>query len=223
MAVKLEFLKTACYFSRMGPPVLEEVNRFVFERSYASGEVFLWEGEKSDVLYFVISGLVKLFATSVEGRELIIRLAYGGDSINDEGIFDDGPNFLSAMTMTPVVLYGLERRHLGEIQNTHPQLNARIMEVLASRQRHLVRLTTEMVFKNVTGRLACFLLESDKLTSAMDKQHRITQQEMASITGTVRELVSRSLRELEMMGSISMERNQIIITNKNQLLKLCEE
>jgi CRP-like cAMP-binding protein len=97
------------------------------------------------------------------------------------------------------------------------------MEVLASRQRHLVRLTTEMVFKNVTGRLACFLLESDKLTSAMDKQHRITQQEMASITGTVRELVSRSLRELEMMGSISMERNQIIITNKNQLLKLCEE
>jgi CRP/FNR family transcriptional regulator len=49
---------------------------------------------------------------------------------------------------------------------------------------------------------------------------RITQQEMAAMIGTVREIVSRSLRELEAMGAITMKSNQIIITGRDRLLEL---
>lgn len=220
MAVKLELLKTACYFSKLDLTALEDISRFIFERKLAAGEIILWEGEGDEVLYFVISGLLKLFVTSTEGREFIVLIVYGGDSVNDDAIFDTGPNILSAMSMSPVVLYGLRQQDLAEILHSHPQVNSSITQVFAARQRYFVRLTTELVFKNVTARLARLLLEREKLAHAGAKELRVTQQEMASMIGTVREIVSRSLRDLETMGAISLRHNQIIITNRDRLLEL---
>lgn len=220
MAVNLELLKTACYFSKLDIAALEDVRPFIFERKLLAGEVLLWEGEEEGVLYFVISGLLKLFTISAEGREFIVRLAYGGDSINDDAIFDKGPNILNTMAMSPVVLYGLRQPDLDRVLRSHPQVSSNITQVFAARQRYLVRLTIELVFKNVTSRLARLLLEREKLVRAGSIDMRVTQQEMASMIGTVREIVSRSLGELETMGAISLRHNRIIITNRDQLLEL---
>jgi len=219
MTVELELLKTARYFSKVDRAALEDIGRFIFERKFPVGEIILWEGEEDELLYFVISGLLKLFTTSAEGREFIIRIVYGGDSINDDAAFDKEPNILSAMSMSPVVLYGLRQRDLGKILHIYPQVKSNIAEVFATRQRYLIRLAKELVFKNVTSRLARLLLEKEKLARAGTEEPRITQQEMASMIGTVRELVSRSLRDLESMGAIRIEHNQIIM-NRDRLLEL---
>ena len=220
MAVELELLRTACYFSKLDVATLDDIRPFIFERKLPAGEGLLWEGEEGEVLYFVISGLLKLFATSAEGREFIVRLAYGGDSFNDDAVFDKGSSILNAMTISPVVLYGLHQQDLEEILHSRPQVNLNIAETFAARQRYLVKLTTELVFKNVTSRLARLLLEREKLGQADTTMLRVTQQEMASMIGTVREMVSRSLRELETMGVISLKRNQIIITDRDRLLEI---
>ena len=220
MTVELELLKTACYFTKLDNAALEDVSRFVFEKRLAADESILWEGEEVDVLYFVISGLLKLFATSAEGREFIVRIVYGGDSINDDAIFYEGPSVLSATTMSPVVLYGLRHQDVNRILSAYPQVNSAITEVFAARQRYLVRLAMDLVFKNVTGRLAHLLLEREKLAHAGATDLKITQQEMASMIGTVREIVGRSLKELEMIGAITLKQNQIVITDRDRLLEL---
>lgn len=220
MAAKLELLKTACYFSKLNEVSLENISRFIFERKSPAGKVILWEGEKDEAVYFVISGLLKLFATSAEGREFTARIVYGGDSFNDDTIFDNGTSLLSAMTMSPVVLYGLRQQDLDEILRTHPEVNSRIAEVFAARERYFVKLAEELVFKSVTSRLARFLLEKEKLARAGTEEIKVTQQETASMIGTVREIVSRSLRELETIGAIRLRHNQIVITNREQLLEL---
>ncbi len=222
MTVKPEVLKNACYFTKLDLQTLEDIGSHATETKYSSGDVILWQGDEHEMFYFVMSGMVKLFASSAEGREFIVRLAYGGDSFNDDNIFDKGPNALSAMAMSPVMLYGLSWRDLSQVLNSYPQINSRIAEVFAARQRYLLRLAAELVFKNVTGRLAGLLLEREKLARAGGEQVKITQQEMAFMIGTVREIVSRSLRELEAMGTISLKHNQIVITNRNTLSELSE-
>jgi CRP-like cAMP-binding protein len=220
MAVELELLKTACYFSKLEPDALQDISHFMFERKFPTGEAVIWEGKEDEVIYFVVSGLIKLFATSAEGREFIIRMVYGGDSMNDEAIFDRRPNALGAMTMSPVVLYGLRQQDLGRILSAHPGVNLAIAEVFAARQRYLINLAMELVFKNVTARLAHLLVEKEKLARAGIEESRITQQEMASMIGTVREIVSRSLRELESIGTIKIRHNKITITDRDRLLEL---
>ena len=220
MTAEVELLKTACYFSKVDHVALEDVGRFIFERKFSAGEIVLWEGEEDELLYFVISGLLKLFTTSAEGREFIIRIVYGGDSINDDAVIDKESNILSAMSISPVVLYGLRRQDLDKILRAYPQVKSDITEVFAARQRYLIRLAKELVFKNVTSRLAHLLLEKEKLALTGTEEPRITHQEMASMIGTVRELISRSLRDLESMGAIKIEHNQIIITDRDRLIEL---
>lgn len=220
MSVKPELLKTACYFTKLDWASLQGVSRLIFTKQVAAGEVILWEGEVDDAIYFVISGQVKLFATSAEGREFIVRIVYGGDSINDDSAFDAEPSTLTAVSLSTVVLYGLRKPDLAKVLRDYPLVSLNFAEVLAARQRYLIQLATELVFKNVTARLARLLLEREKQALSRAENGRITQQEMAAMIGTVREIVSRSLRELEAMEAITMKHNQISITNRDRLLEL---
>ncbi len=220
MAVEPEFLKTACYFRKLEPGALANLGRFLFEKKLPAGEYVLWEGQKDPVLYFVITGRVRLFATSAEGREFIVRLVYGGDSFNDECAFDKDTNTFSAVTVSPVVLYGLRYENLAPILTEQPEVGAAMAEVFASRQRYFSKLAIEMVFRSATGRLARLLLERERLIRSGATEQKITQQDMAGMIGTVREIVGRSLEELEELGAIRLERNRIIIKDSGKLREL---
>lgn len=220
MPVELELLKTACYFRKAEPAVLLDVSRLLSEKKLSAGEYVLWEGEEDGILYFVVKGLTKLFTTSAEGREFIVRVAYGGDSINDEGAFDKAKNTFSAMTMGPAILYGLRYVDLKKILITYPQVASQLAAVFAERQRYFSKLAVELVFKNATSRLARLLMEREKMLRAGAGEQRITQQDMAYMIGTVREIVGRSLRELEIAGAIRVAHNKIIIRDSRKLLEL---
>ncbi len=108
MAIQLELIKSIPYFSGLSPAELDSVKGLISERQAERGEFILLEGEPADALYFVISGVVKVFKTSAEGKEQILQLIRPGESFNDVPIFDGGPNPASAQAMGPVVLYSIK-------------------------------------------------------------------------------------------------------------------
>ena len=223
MTIRLEWLRTVCYFSNIEASTLEIIGRFISEKHVPAEKVISWDGEREDAIYFVISGLVKLFAISADGREFTPRMVYGGDSFNDEKIFSSEPNALSAMSMTPALLYYLRYEDLYSTMETYPQVRANITEVLAARQRYFVRLAIELVFKRVTSRLARLLLEKDALVKDGVEIPGITRYDMAAAIGTVREMVSRALKDLESSGAIKIARDKIIILDRNRLFELSSQ
>jgi len=97
-----------------------------------------------------------------------------------------------------------------------PQVAFNVIRVLSQRVTELISLVEDLSFRHVTGRVAKMLLEY-----AGDKdgdRPRLTQQEMAAMIGTAREMVGRSLKSLEGDGAIRMERNRIIITDQKALM-----
>ena len=90
MAVQLEALKSIPYFSNLSLAELESIRRFVFEKTADRGEVILFEGEPAESVYFVVSGAVKVFKTSAEGKEQTLSIVRPGESFNDVPIFDGG-------------------------------------------------------------------------------------------------------------------------------------
>jgi len=178
----------------------------------------LLEGESAANLYFVASGVVKVFKTSAEGKEQILSIVRPGESFNDVPIFDGGPNPVSALAMGPVLLYGIKRNDMVTILRDHPQIALNVIKVLASRVRHLVSLVEDLSFKHVIGRVAKILLEH--VGGEMGREPRLTQQEMAAMAGTAREVVGRSLKSLEEEGAIKFDRHRIIITDKEALKEI---
>ena len=220
MAVQLEFLKSILYFSDIGHTELESIRKLVFEKTADRAETILLEGEPATSLYFVASGAVKVFKTSVEGKEQILSIVRPGESFNDVPIFDGGPNPVSARTMGPVLLYGIKKSDMESILRDHPQIALNVIKVLAKRVRHLVSLVEDLSFRHVISRVAKILLEH--IGGEMGRGPRLSQQEMAAMAGTAREVVGRSLKALEEEGAIKLDRHRIIITDKKALQKIVE-
>jgi len=220
MAVQLDFLKSILYFSDVSLAELESISNLVFEKTADRAEMVLLEGESDENLYFVASGVVKVFKTSVEGKEQILSIVRPGESFNDVSIFDGGPNTASAQTMGPVLLYGIKRNEMETIVQNHPQIALNVIKVLARRVRHLLSLVEDLSFKHVIGRVAKILVEH--IGGEIGHGPRLTQQEMAAMAGTAREVVGRSLKELEEAGVIKVDRHRIVITDKEALQKIIE-
>ncbi len=218
MAIQEEFIKSIPYFSGLSPGELDSVKGLIFETTAERGKFILLESEPADALYFVVSGVVKVFKTSTDGREQILQIVRPGESFNDTPVFDGGLNAASAQAMGPVVLYGVKNSDMGTILRTHPQVALSVIRVLAQRIRHLVSLVEDLSFKHVTARLAKILLEYAGDGAGPNKP-RLTQQEMAAMAGTAREMIGRSLKELEDEGVIRLEHHRIVVTDKEALKK----
>ena len=220
MAVQLEFLRSILYFSELSLAELESIRKLVFEKTADRAEVVLLEDESAANLYFVASGAVKVFKTSAEGKEQILSIVRPGESFNDVPVFDGGLNPASARTMGPVLLYGIRKNDMEAVLRDHPQIALNVIKVLARRVRHLVSLVEDLSFRHVISRVAKILLEH--VGGEMGRGPRLTQQEMAAMAGTAREVVGRSLKALEEEGAIKLDRHRIIITDKEALQKIME-
>jgi CRP/FNR family cyclic AMP-dependent transcriptional regulator len=220
MAIQVDFLKSSQYFSGLSPTALDSIAKLTFEKKVDRGEIFLFEGESDEVLYFVASGAVKIFKTSADGKEQILEIARPGDSFNDVAVFGGGPNLAAAQAMAPVVVYGVRKNSLEAIIRDYPQVAANVTGVLANRVRYLVSLVEDLSFKHVIGRIAKILLQYADSGSQMGQ--RLTQQEMAAMAGTVREVVGRSLKVLEEEGAIKLDHHRIVINDREALKKIIE-
>jgi CRP-like cAMP-binding protein len=220
MVSKLDLLKSSSYFSGLSSAELEEIVRLVFEKRCKREEKILFEGEKAEALYFVASGVVKIFKTSADGKEQILSIVRPEETFNEVPIFNGGLNPASAQAMVPVILYGIRKNDLETILRRHSRVGFNVIKIMAKRLRHLVSLVEELSFKRVIARVAKILLEYavDGTTSGI----RLTQRDMAAMAGTAREVVSRSLRTLEGEGIIKVDRHRIIITNKDALKEMVE-
>jgi len=122
--------------------------------------------------------------------------------------------------MGPVVLYRIKKNDLKVILSEHPQVVLNIIKVLAERVRQLVSLVEDLSFRRVIGRVARILLEH--AGDGTGPRPQLTQQEMAAMAGTVREVVARSLKALEEEGAIRLDRHRIVITDKEALQEMVE-
>jgi CRP-like cAMP-binding protein len=218
MTVQPEFLKRISYFSGVALADLESIKKLVFERSADRAEMVVLEGEPAANLYFVASGAVRVFKTSAEGKEQILSIVRPEESFNDVPIFDGGPNPASARAMGPVLLYGIKGNDMEAILRNHPQVALNVTKVLAKRVRQLVSLVEDLSFRHVISRVAKILLE--QISRETSHGPRLTQQEMAAMAGTAREVVGRSLKALEEQGAIRLDGHRIVITDKEALQKI---
>lgn len=215
MASKLELLKSSPYFSGLGSDELEAIGRLVFEKSYGHGEIIAFEGGMAEALYFVVSGAVKVFKTSADGKEQTLDIIRPQETFNEVPVFDGDANPASAQAMMPVTLYGIRKSDIENILRSYPQVTINVIKVMAGRLRHLVALVEDLSFRHVIGRVARILLEYT--AEGAPPVPRLTQRDMAAMAGTAREVVSRSLKTLEKDGFIKIDRHRIIIKDREAL------
>lgn len=217
MPVESEALRRIPYFAPLRPEELTRVAAVTVKRHYRRGDLIILEGDLSGALYYVQAGLVKLFKTSVEGKEQVLKLIAEGHTFNDVPALDGGPNPASAAAMEPSVVYAIRHADLHTLIVTQPEVAEAVVQTLTQALRSLVSLVEDLSLRHVTARVAKMLLDQEAAVQGELHGYHLTQQEMAALAGTAREVVGRALKELETAGAIQMEQGQAIVVNRKRL------
>jgi CRP-like cAMP-binding protein len=203
------------FFSGLATEDLQALGGAMFQRSYPAGQIVLLEGAASSVLYVVQDGRLKLFKTSVRGREQVLRLLRPGDMFNEVAVFDEGPNPASAQTIEDCTLYLLRRRDLLRFVAERPSIAQAIIRTFARGLRDAMALVEDLAFRDVTSRLARILLGGQNGGSP-----RLTQELLAAMAGSRREVVGRALKALSQEGAVKLERGRIHVLDRTALERL---
>jgi CRP/FNR family transcriptional regulator len=212
-------LRQNAYFSNLNDSGLELLCQGTHLRHYERGEVVFWEGDPCAGLHIVQNGSVKLFKTSPQGRELIIKVFEEGATFNEVPVFDNGLNPVNAGALETSTLWVVEAEAIHTAMLRHPEICKAIIANLSNNLRMLMGMVEELSFYQVTNRLARLIsqLPEDQLVG--EASQRITQDQLAARLGTVREVVARSLRVLERSGAIRVNRRQIEVVDERTLLE----
>jgi CRP/FNR family transcriptional regulator len=180
------------------------------------------EGEPCEGFYFVRRGRLRLFRTAPDGREQTLRIVAAGETFGEVPVFDGGPNAASAEAIEPadVVLVPLAVAQV--LVERYPEVARRLLRHLAARLRAFNELVEQLSLQTVQQRLARYLYFAAKETGVetaggIAVERRLSGQDLASLVGSVREVVARTLKGLEDEGVIVIERQRYLIRSLEEL------
>jgi CRP-like cAMP-binding protein len=224
-SANVDLLRRVSYFSSLPDVLLTELAALARERHYARGQVIFLEGEPCAGLHIVDSGIVRIFKVSPQGREQVLEQLGAGGTFNDVAVLDGGPNPASAMAAEDARLWVVDRADIRQLAHAHPELAWALLESIAGRARHLVAMVEDLSLRSVKARLAKLLLAEAEHTAGqaqINRDHMVTQAEMAARLGTVREMIGRALRELADDGLITFDRHRIVLLDRMGLEEIAE-
>jgi CRP/FNR family transcriptional regulator len=214
---KQQALESNSYFSDLNPKILFEIIEGLRLSRFERGETIFWEADECAGLHMIRSGSVKLYKISPQGRELVIRVLGEGATFNEVPVFDHKPNPVNVAAVEVSEIWIVEPGVIRRCIREYPEMAQSVISNLCQNLRMLLGTVEELSFYQVTIRLARLIrqLPVEQLEGA--REERLTQDALAARLGTVREVVARSLRELERSGAIQVQRGQIKVMDRDRL------
>ncbi len=183
---------------------------------FHAGELLFSEGEPCHGLHIIARGKVRIFKTSLGGREQVLAINNPGESVAELPVFDGGPYPASAVAIDDVEIAFISRRDFRAYCMEHPEVALKVLAVVGARLRRLVGIIEELSFTTVRQRLISALLrlaekEGKQTERGIEFQLPGSHQELANELGTVRELISRNLMRLQAEGLLDVDARQIVV------------
>ncbi len=186
-----------------------------------AGAIF-YRDEESPRLIVVVTGLLRVFLTSTDGRQVTVRYARSGD-VAGLALVIGGPAPMSIQAMTSALVLALRVDTLRSLLATDPRVASACAEELTRQLHQLLDDISEQAFLPVRQRLVHQLLLLATSGPGRYLVVRAAQQDLADAIGSVREVVTRNLHQLHEEGLIDISRDEIAIRDPLALAGLARE
>ena len=220
-------LERAPLLSSLSTAELQMLAARTVRRNFSTGQLLFSEGEPCNGLHIISRGKVRIFKTSISGREQVLALNGPGETVAELPVFDGGPYPASAIAIDDCEIAFISRRDFQAYCIEHPQVALKVLSVVGSRLRRLVGIIEELSFTTIRQRLISVLVklaqtEGRESSRGIEFLLPATHQELANQLGTVRELISRNLMRLQAEGLIEVDARQIVVRDLKELNSLLE-
>ncbi len=219
--ITVEQLKKISLFNGLPDEQLNILAKAASDNSYDAGQIFLGEEEHTRGLYLLFEGRVKIFKSSMEGREQTLYLFAPGETFCLGNVLKGDFSPANAMALEPSRIIHFSGEILEELGRQEPSLLVNMVIGLSNRLKQSMDIIESLSLKDIPQRLAAFILHAasrDMHSNTLDLC--IAHKELAKMLGTTPESLSRAFKKMIRDGLIEQEGRHIKIIDEDALEEL---
>lgn len=223
--MSIEFLRRCPLFAGLKEEDLKRIRAIASLRQLEKKGVLFSDGEEAKGFYVILSGRVKLFKVSPEGKEQILHIVSAPDAFAEAALFLEGTYPAFAEAMTDCQLLYFPKRDFVQLIEKNPQLSINMIVTLSQYLRRFASLVEELSLKEVSSRIAKYIIDLSMRSSKEGKNPKeveldLSKTQLALKLGTISETLSRTLAKMKAKRIIDVKKNKIIILNREALEEL---
>jgi CRP-like cAMP-binding protein len=186
---------------------------------YNKGDYIYMEEDKSDKIYLINTGKIKIGYITDDGDEIILAILYRGEIFGEKAIFDnDERNEFAQAIENGTSICSVTQEVMSELLKNNDDFNVSIFKFIGYRFKKLERRIQLLLFKDTKTRLKEFIKElsndfgfENPISKDIIIKHPYSQKEIATLIGTSRPTLNGMLNELQLENYIEFERKQIVL------------
>jgi CRP/FNR family transcriptional regulator len=206
----IRILSITPLFKGLSEQQLEEIGAIAMDRYYRRGEAIFMEGDEANGFYIVANGQVKIFKTSLEGKEQILHIYGPGNPFGEVPVFSGSRFPANAQALVNSQILFLPRKAFVRLIAENPSLSMNMLGELSMRLREFTVQIENLSLKEVPSRLASYLIV---LAGEQNRSDRvsltISKGQLASLLGTIPETLSRIFARMSSQQLIRVEGRDI--------------
>lgn len=214
-AVTITALRCFPMFNGLQEHSLAPIARVANLRKVARGSTVVMAGDRTDFVYLVLSGSLKVLVSDEEGREVILSMLGAGELFGEMGVLDENPRSATVVAAVPSELIVISKTDFKRCLQENFDVALYIMRNLVQRLRTADRKIESLALLDVYGRVARLLLEmAENVGGQMVVTRKISKQDIAKMIGASREMVSRVMKDLQLQGLIEEGKGKILLRER---------
>ncbi len=215
------------WFCSLGSAVLADLELATSTIALPAQASLFTQGDDARCLYLICSGYLKLTAGRAEDRHMIVRVAGPGSMLGLYAVLSHGVYEVTAESLTPAQLRPVERERFMNFLRSHKEAQLRAVQCICQEYRFALQDACRIALaETVAARLARLLIElAHQIGEHTENgEYRfpllLTHEELASMTCTTRETVTRTLGQFRKEGWITIEDSMVTLHDTNHLQSL---
>ena len=223
--MSIDLLRRCPLFAGLKEEDLKRIRAIASLKKVQKKEILFSDGEEARGFYVILSGKIKLYKVSPEGKEQILHIVSAPDAFAEAALFLEGsyPAFAEALTDCQLLFF--PKRDFIRLIEKNPQLSINMIVTLSHYLKRFASLIEELSLKEVSSRVAKYLIDLQMKSTKEGKSPKeveldLSKTQLALKLGTISETLSRTLGKMKAKGIIDVKRNKILILNRETLEEL---
>jgi CRP/FNR family cyclic AMP-dependent transcriptional regulator len=199
---------------QLSPALLAALASHGNTRPFRANAILITEGDAGDSLYIVLTGRLRTFASSEDGRDVVLAEHGPGEYVGELSL-DGRARSASVRTLEASTCCVVQGAQLRGFLAEHPDFALHLSQKLTRMVRRLTEQVKSLALQDVYGRMVRVLMElSDASGSERVVREKLTQQDIADRVGSSREMINRVMKDLTAGGYVGLRDGRYVILRK---------
>ena len=222
---RLKIIGRLPFFKHLPAEAISKINALFHDRDVPADERIYFEGDDASHLYLVAMGKVKLVRNTASGREVLLDILHGSEYFGTLTVFGGRVHTETAIAQTDCCILQISSEDFETVLTEYPDVTRKVLEAVSKRLTESQEVVKQLSAYTVEQRIASTLLRlAGKLGETRGQgvliQVPFSRQDLAAMTGSTTETVSRVMSRFAEDGLVKSGRKWVTIMDTKRLEEL---